>query len=318
MTRAPVRRARRKAFTLVELLVVIAIIAVLVSLTAAAIFRTLGVQQTANSKTALTRMQSRLDEQWSAAAARFYKETLPPADATLKGVYYNVVVPMAGGDPQRARVIWVKLRLKQEFPNTFNEALNPAPMPPLTNYVSYLNQLGYTTANTSATAPQAFESSACLLMALTRGEGGNTTKAEDLGVNGGNLKDYPAAAPGQTVKAVTDGWGNPLAFCRWPTGSPQLNPTGPQPGAANDPGDGTGLLTKATWLNTPGQGDLFQQYAHALAQPDPNTGEPRTYRLGPLVAGPGADGKLGLDPLTFTPLSADANDDLYPTLSAHP
>ena len=49
---------------------------------------------------------------------------------------------MAGNDPNRARVIWVKLRLKQTFPDTFNEALNPVPMPPLPYYQSVLGAAG--------------------------------------------------------------------------------------------------------------------------------------------------------------------------------
>jgi prepilin-type N-terminal cleavage/methylation domain-containing protein len=324
MTRADARRARRRprrtGFTLIELLIVIAIIALLMALTAGAVFRTIGLQNSSNTRATLTSVQTHLNKQWSAAASRFQKETLPPHDPALATAYNTVVLPMAGGDSQRARVIWVKMRLKQEFPNTFAEALNPYPLPPLDSYVNYLGQLGYTTANTNPTAPQPFEASACLLMALTRGEGGNTTKVEDLGVSGGALKTFPAAAAGQNVQALVDGWGNPLGFCRWPTGSDQLNPSGPQPGNKNDPGDPTGLLTKVAWLNDPNGGVLFQQYVHALAQPDPNTTppEPRTYRLAPLVASAGPDQQLGLDPITFASQGGASNDNIYPALAANP
>ena len=61
----------------------------------------------------------------------------PAVKQPLGNVYYTIVLPMADGDPNTARVIWVKLRLKQTFPNNFFEALNPAPMPPLGLYQNH-------------------------------------------------------------------------------------------------------------------------------------------------------------------------------------
>jgi prepilin-type N-terminal cleavage/methylation domain-containing protein len=320
------RRPRRAAFTLVELLVVIAIIAVLISLSAAAVLRVLGVQQSSNTKTVLTTLESRLQKQWSAASERFRKEPLPPKDPVLAGVYNNVVLPnLAGGDPQRARVIWVKLRLKQEFPETINEALNPAPMPPLDQYPNGLTAgYGFTVNNTypnnGAPAPQPWESSAMLLAALTRGEGGNQLTPADLGVST-NIKEFGPTFNPQlpTISALVDGWGKPLAFCRWPAGSPQLNPGGAQPGNKNDAGDPTGLLTSPSWLNSQGA-TTFQQVCHPLPKAAAN-GEPQSYRLVPLVVSPGQDGNLALDPFTFAvtpPNNPAANDNLYPTLNANP
>ena len=82
------------------------------------------------------------------------------------------MLPIAGNDRLRAKVIWTKLRLKQAFPNNFNEALNPAPLKPLPYYVNALGALGFTAANTGAANPQNFESSACLLLALQHSEDG--------------------------------------------------------------------------------------------------------------------------------------------------
>ncbi len=146
---------RRRGFTLVELLVVIAIIGVLVSLTGVTVFRLIGTQQANNTKSELSRLEGELQKEYRAAADKFAKEPIPTT-GPLNTVYYGTVLPMAGNDPNRARVIWVKLRLKQTFPDTFNEALNPVPMPPLPYYQSVLGALGYTVANT--TAPQAWES----------------------------------------------------------------------------------------------------------------------------------------------------------------
>ena len=48
------RPAPRRGFTLTEILVVVAIIAVLMSLTAVAVFRTIGTQQLGNTKSELS------------------------------------------------------------------------------------------------------------------------------------------------------------------------------------------------------------------------------------------------------------------------
>ena len=291
------RRDRRPSFTLVEMLVVIAIIAVLVSLTAAAVFRLIFTQQSANTKSELSRLEGELVKQYRAAADKFRdpkREPLPPPPGSpLAGAYNYVLTSMANNDPNVARVIWVKLRLKQTFPNNINEALNPAPMPPLSTYSNQLSLLGYTTNNT--TAPQPWESSACLLMALQRGEDGGGVTPEVLGPSS-FIHNFPA--PTGTIPALVDGWGNPLRFCRWPVGSPVLNPNGqPQAGDNNDPTDPSGLLVSPTWQQTNGY-SLFQQYCHPVPQHAAGT-QATTYRIYPLIASAGPDGVLGLDKEPF-------------------
>jgi prepilin-type N-terminal cleavage/methylation domain-containing protein len=323
MRRTDRRRPRRAAFTLIELLVVILIITILVALSAAAVLRIIGVQQTSNSKTALTKVQAELNKQWSAAAARFEKETPPFTDPNLNAVYNNVVMPLAQNDRKRARVIWVKLRLKQMFPQTMDEVFNPLPgdLPPLEHNVDGLTTLGYNPYSSSPPAPPGTpipiapeHSSILLLSALTRGEGGNQLSGADLGISAS--LGTGTTPNGMPVSYLIDGYGQPLAFCRWPTGSTVLNPNGPQQGL-HDSGDPTGLLTNAQWLATTGA-QQFQVNCHALP-PRTAANEPQSYRLAPLVASPGPDKTLGLDPRTFAQLPGAAyQDNLYPVLQPNP
>jgi prepilin-type N-terminal cleavage/methylation domain-containing protein len=316
MTQARKRADRRRpGFTLIEMLVVVAIISVLVSLTAVAVFRLIGTQQTANTNSELSKLQDELNQRFRAFEDKVSKEAIPSG-----GVYYSVVynpqtgAGMAGGDAnaaQRAQVIWRKLRLKQVFPQTFNEALNPAPMPPLPYYQNTLTTWGYTTANT--TTPQPWESSVLLLLALQRGEDGNSLKVEDLGV-ASFIGSFGPSPNGQMMPGLLDGWRHALVFSRWPVNSTVLNPGGlPQAKNNNDASDPTGLLQSTTWQGTGGYA-LFQQYCHAVPPHAANT-EATSYRIFPMVASAGPDGKLGLNPFTFAVTAPnDAADNLYPNL----
>ncbi len=344
---------RRRGFTLVELLVVIAIISILVSLTAVTVFQLIGNQQGNNTKSELSRLETELQKEYRAAADKFQKEPIPPPNPSdpnnIGNVYYTVIAPPPPAvgmatvngqvDQNVARVIWVKFRLKQTFPNNFYEALNPTPMPPLGLYQNQLSLLGYTAANT--VSPQQWESSACLVMALGRAEDGAGVKPETLGLNS-FIHSFPTPSGG-TIPALVDGWGQPLAFCRWPCYSPVLNPNSqPLSGDKNDPVDPSGLLVSTTWQSTGGYA-TFQTYCHPVPAHAAGT-EAMTYRLFPLIASEGPDKVLGLDkeplalplakpptlgpaPVTyyFGPLPANQNlpapnptysfDDLYPTLA---
>jgi len=287
----------RSAFTLIEVLVVLAIIATLVALTAGTYFRLMGTGQLGANKAALAKVQKLLKGQYQTVRDQALKEALPPTTPALRTIYDSVLA-MAGSDPARARVIWVKLRLKQAFPTTFAEALTPSPMPSL--YTQRLASYGVTGPNAS---PAAYESSACLLLALQRGVGGGGASEE---VGKSITQSFPTA--GGSIPALVEPYGTPFAFCRWPTGSVDLNPGGAQNGQTNDPEDPNGYLSNTAWITQ--YGAQFATYCHAL----PTTAG-TSYKLRPLVVSAGEDRKLGLDPATFTPTSLP---DTYDNVVAQP
>src|SRR5262249_14437313 len=148
------------------------------------------------------------------------------------------VIGMAEGNERRARIIWIKLRLKQEFPMNFSEiiagpftlpqppfstsplvpplaSLNPATFGSTSKYRQVLTQAGIT-AGLASQNPRVwpFESSACLLMALQQGRG--SVPFTDDKVPPGSLAAWPA--PNTTLKLLADSWDKPVVFYRWPAG----------------------------------------------------------------------------------------------------
>jgi prepilin-type N-terminal cleavage/methylation domain-containing protein len=267
-TRATRPTERRAGFTLVELLVTIAIIAGLMALTAAGVFAIMGAQQRNNTQTTLDKAGAALKSRWMAVVDQGKKDQIPA----------SVFSTFAGTDAnanQRARVIYIKLKLRQQFPMSFNEALNPAPLPANQAYVKYLNNLGIT----GSTGDQC-ESSACLLMALTQGVGGGGNNAEDIGAGGASTTF--SLSNGSQILALKDAWGNPLFFSRWPTGQAA------QGAAGSDPGDPQGLLANATWFGSSFRTN-FTSTLHNLP------GANAAFALRPMIASPGPDHQLGLN-----------------------
>jgi type II secretory pathway pseudopilin PulG len=285
------------------MLVVMAIIGLLVSLTAGAFVLVINRQHSSNTETILKLLATALDQHYRAVIDQAKKEKIP-----------NDVITLAGGDYQRAQVIWIKLRLKQEFPMTFAELSAPwgppnpyigyNDLPPIKAYVEALQQAGVQFAPSGivdpSLSPQACESAACLLIALQKNRRGVNFDMDQIG--SGYVVDgiYANPAGGQTtVKMLVDGWGNPLAFYRWPTACLELNPS-PSPSQPattgfNDPEDPLGLLSSPAWVLDPAptlKGYWFQQICHALYA---NTsGNPYAYKVLPTIVSAGADGNLGI------------------------
>jgi prepilin-type N-terminal cleavage/methylation domain-containing protein len=136
--------SRRAGHTVLELLVVVTIIAVIAAFGAAAYFKTLTVYKASTSEQQLKTLHTILERHRKAVIDDARAESIPQA-----------VLDLAGGDQNRARVIWIKLRLKQQFPQSYAQALQPA-----SGYIApepaYLKIITRSNANDART-----ESAAC-------------------------------------------------------------------------------------------------------------------------------------------------------------
>ncbi len=133
---------QRRSFTLIELLTVIAIISVIAGLSIGAVMATIGFQHQKNTKFYMRELNGATKKRWDAVVQSAEKEDMAQ---TIGASAYATIAAWAGdnGGP-RTRVMYVKLRLKQEFPTSFAEALSPTPLPPKPNYVAYLAKYGIT------------------------------------------------------------------------------------------------------------------------------------------------------------------------------
>jgi prepilin-type N-terminal cleavage/methylation domain-containing protein len=291
-------RRLRPGFTLVELLVVIAIIAVLVAITAGAIFRFVPAQEVSNTRTILSKLAPILKVQWNALTEQANREPIPSA-------FVSDLVTIAGADTRRQRAVWVKIRQTQAFPMNFTEALQPGGttyptlknLPPLQKYKTTLNNVGIT-----GTTGANYESAACLMLALQQGFAGGGFHAEDLGV----AATSNFSTGGGTIPALVDSWGTPLAFVRWPKGNPDLNPSGATAGF-HDPSDPEGTFAVASWIGT--NSTAFQNQ-FGFAPP----GAGISYTLVPLIMSAGPDQAFGFADTFATPDTTGAyNDNLSST-----
>lgn len=292
-------RTPRSAFTLVELLVVLGIIALLAAITAGATIGVMAFQRGSVSEARIKSLVGILERQWKAVVDQARNETPPQA-----------VLNMAGGDPRRAKVIWIKLRLKQQFPQNFSEAFAPWALPPsYANIATYplfgLNQAylpsGYPrdviAAGSADPAIWPRESMACLLLSLQKARGGLAFSEDNL--QGAAVVQDPLRT---TLKTVVDGWGQPLYFYRWPTDNLDVVSSNPSPSnaalARNDPLDPEGLLIDPAWNNWASyqaqQGVWwFEQYCHPIHAGTQNTYSPLALYNVPTIASSGRNNILG-------------------------
>ena len=314
--------ARRSAgFTLIELLVVIGIIGVLMSLLAAGVFRYLDVQAASNTETTIRTVDKVLRQHIDSVLQTADKEPLP-ASVIAFATSNNTVL-----DPQqkRARVIWKTLRLIQEFPMTYDEVgwkgtpgspirdglpfVGPykdlwRDLPPKASYVKALKSALRFPQGTAT----AGEASTLLLLALQQPRSGVTFNADEL---------YSAAQDtnGDGLKEIVDGWGNPIAFYRFPTGNPNdpnylVTPAADLDRSApagnplfRNPLDPEGELLKPAWNNpkspqyNTSEAHLFEQVCHLIH--DPKTGLQRAYNTPFVIVSAGRGGTFGFNDEKF-------------------
>lgn len=288
-----IRIRRRAGFTLLELLVVIAILALLMALGAAASMRVMSEQVQKSTEESLQKIQTVLNHQWAAAVDTARKEAYPRQPVDVE----KVLMSMAGNDARLARVIYVKLRLMQEFPQSFQEVTRAGQLGlAKQSYVKYLSAGNKTLPpyrdptiyGTDGTAEpnsmQWHECSACLYMALKEARHGMDAHL-DTTLSGREVTDQYVG-----FKEILDFWGNPVVFCRYPTGSTSLNPNGAQPMVKvgwQDSLDPEGLLA--------GVGGAFATWCHET----PPKGA--SFKLMPLVYSAGRNMRYGVNLLSLKP-----------------
>jgi hypothetical protein len=326
--------------------VIITIIAALLALTASAVVKYILVQQTSNTQTTETKVQSLLSRQVSAVKDKANKEAIDPVvdDFIRKNLAGGANNPNLD---RLVRVIYVKLKMRQMFPQNFAEALNlPYNNPQLANlgiatavqqsplhanpvYIAYLNKFGingntlpYISADgnggSGTYSPQPYESSACLLMALQGAQSGGGANVGDIG-GGGSSLDYllfmsdPQKKNPPTMLSVplfVDAWKAPLYFTRVPAGCAKVNDNPTVPGGgklgAHDTFDPEGHLNSNYWI----QGNHPNTTTFSQLTLQPLAAGNSSYNLPPMIASGGQDKKLS-DFTWFTTSQVYDNDNLY-------
>jgi prepilin-type N-terminal cleavage/methylation domain-containing protein len=278
------RIAARRGFTLLELLVVITIILILVSLGVSAYMRIANFQQRRNTETEVSKIDAPLQKHWRAVL-----------DLAKTDQGSDIAMYLANNDSRRARVIYILMCLRREFPTNFTEATQTITV----NGVSF----GPNPSYANLVPPQATwgsytpeqQSSMCLYMTLKQRRRG-VDFDPDTGLSSAELVD----PLNNGFKAIYDGWGRPVIFNRWPStgyGSGVTNSAGQTVGTAQpfnvqsppDTEDPEGLLADPTWVNWLKTQNLVATFNLAVGYPLGGAGQ--QYRLTPVIMSLGGNGK---------------------------
>lgn len=231
----------RPGVTLIEILVVVGIIAVLMALTTAALQKAAEGQAVASSTSQVFKLQQALDQEYDTVVQKCDKDM-------STGAIPQQVVDFADGNMSRAKAIWTAVQLRRQFPDTFNEALNPVTFgsltfPPLATFNEVQGATG---------TGDHRESGALLYIILAKksasGGGAFATAAEDLTQAARKKETFGS----KELETFSDAWKNSVGFQRWhqsdevqtaPYADPKLTP-----GNNKDPLDPQNLVNG--WSNS--------------------------------------------------------------------
>lgn len=304
-------RSGRLGFSLLELLVVIGIVGILTALSVGVVMRMIPAQQQANTENTVRKAYALLERHWKAVIDDARDDARKPA-----GIPQWVVQQLAGGDINRAKVIWIKLQLRRQFPMNFHEALMPNYFPgdPQPNlnlktkipaeeaYVNYMRQFGITyndtnypaVINTIPAVDLPEHTAACLLMILTiKSRRGVTSDQGTFGTT-----ELAPTYLGNTTgpKQLVDDWSHPLVLFRSPTANAELadlNRFGNNAIQFRDPQDPEGRLQDPRWRFANGVNGALTPPATwftSMCHPIVNM------NLIPVIASAGADVRLEIQP----------------------
>jgi type II secretory pathway pseudopilin PulG len=296
---------RRGGFTLIELMVVVLLIITLAALSAGAFYKIQAAQRTGATEATVRKVQILLDGRW--------KSVLDDARRSVP----DQVLAMAGGDKERATSLWTYAKLKNEFPERFNEVWTQPPTPGTPVSINLggavLTPRSVFTAIASKQynpPPTDQEQAAALLYAALTATGSGGTGGEMDGLN----QQVGTTPSGLTV--FVDNWGTPITFVRWasppevqsePFSRPNVVQTRAGPFQTQNPLDPTGKLLsspKPHPLNSWGVAGNPNRAAALLAL---GLTDFSTANVVPTLISAGADKEWGLK--VYGEDSADAGSD---------
>jgi hypothetical protein len=305
--------------TLIELLIVMSIIVVLASLVVSAVFTVRDAQMKSFAETLTTKLSVGVEQQVRQATDQIREEPVPAWAMT-----------MAGNDQRIAKVIYLKARLKQEFPVSFYQAMYPNAgfrqgqsgsyltaggandLPPKPSYVKALGAaapaIGANPTPDAATGVNGLEASILLYLWLSQGRRGQAGFNVDEHVEASAIKTVQIN--GVTFKYFADSWGGPVRAWTFPFGNDELNAPPYQNAMAQnqqspDPQDPDKAFIAFATL--PGS-TAFTAMVHPPIHPV--TKDLRN--LVTVVGSAGRDTTFGVDYFDMTPDGTpDSNDNIY-------
>jgi prepilin-type N-terminal cleavage/methylation domain-containing protein len=206
------QRNRRGGFTLLELLVVLSIMGLLAAITISAVGRYKQSSIEKNTNTQLLKVQVALEQQYKGAIETIRKESVPQPIIDL--------TKHANGtaDMPRAKALYMKLRLRQEFPQTFTEVHLPTfqaefmtpPVAPSSQLAGmYPPKPVFQLAIGTPTGNYDLESAALLYLILTQSRAGSNFDVDNVG------RVTSVDIGGRPMKVFLDYFDTPIGFRRW-------------------------------------------------------------------------------------------------------